>query len=127
MKQWMESIYSGFRHIGVIGEVQSKWDDMEAFVKTDDRQINRLCPAEIASACVTTPPLDLLIIDVDTLGIENSLNAIFLARCFIPNTPIVLITEQPLSPPTRKKLHDGQVLELFQLNNSNGAPAYACA
>lgn len=127
MKQWMETIYSGFRNIGVIGDVQSKWDNMEAFVRTDDRTISHLCPSEIASACVSMRPLDLLIIDVDTLGIENSLNAIFLARCFIPNTPIVLITEKPLSQTTRKKLYDGQVLELFQLNNSNGIPAVACA
>lgn len=125
MNQWMKSIYEGFRDIGMIGEAGSQHDVGRIFSNSTGHNINHIDPSEIVTGCIDSRQLDLVIIDVDTLGVEKARNLIFIASCFIPQTPLVLTTKQKLTQATRRTLYNGRVLGLIEMNESPGVPAAA--
>lgn len=125
MKKWIKSIYSGFHDIGVIGNVPSKWGSMDILPEIDNDNLVRLDSTDYTAGIVGSSCLDLIIIDLDAFGIEQAKFLIFLASCFTPQTPLVLLTEQCLAETTRRQLYTGRVLGIIEMKNPIDSPAMA--
>jgi hypothetical protein len=125
MKKWMKSIYSGFHDIGVIGDVLSKWSDMGILPQMNTENIVRLDRGDYSAGITGSNSVDLIIIDLDAFGVEKVKFLIFLASCFTPQTPMVLLTEQTLAEPIRQQLYTGRVLGIIEMKSSIDEPAFA--
>ena len=127
MKRWMKPIYTGYRDIGVIGDVLSKWSAMDILPTMDMDNITRLDQDDYVAGVIGLKPVDLILMDLDAFGIEKARFLIFLTHCFSPQTPLVLITEKSLPEATRHSLCAGQVLGIIELKGSVGATVMTSA
>ena len=123
MHQWLKTLYSGFRDIGVIGDVIYKWGEMGVLSVVKPEQIVHINPTDYITNLIANDSVELFIIDPDTIGVDKTGFLIFLTTCFRPQTPLVLVTERTLSVAEHCLLYTGGVLGIIELNT----PQLACA
>lgn len=127
MKNWMKTIYNGFRDVAVIGDAV-KHSDISILPQIDSNRVIQLNLADYIGGAVTTDAMDLIILDLDSIGLEKSKFLIFLVTCFIPQTPMVLVTGSQLSEFDHDAfMSSGQVLGIIELKNSIGSPGVMSA
>lgn len=127
MNPWIKTLTTGFQNIGVSGNVIDNWSAMNVLPTVQQEQIVHINPLDYVASITENNSVELLIIDLDTFGVDKSAFLIFLTSCFKPETPLVLVTEKTLSATDRKKLNTGRVLRIIELDNSLNTRQIACA
>ena len=123
----MKTLYSGFRDIGVIGDVICKLSEMDVLPTVKPEQMVHINPSDYITSLIENDSVELLIIDLDTFGVDKTRFLIFLTTCFKPQTPLVLVTERTLSQADHRLLYTGGVLGIIEQGSSLNAPQLACA
>lgn len=114
MNVFMKSIYKGFRNIKLIGNKRSDRRTMNVCGETSVGRIQRLEHCNFAQDVLGLDSADLLIIDIDSFGVDEVRYMIFLASCFSPDLPLVLITGNILSKLEKQYLmNTGRVLDVI--------------
>lgn len=126
MYQWIKTLHSGFRDIGVIGDVTRKFGEMNVFPAVKPEQIVHINPADYIASLIENNSVELLVIDLDTLGVDKAGFLIFLATCLRPQTPLVLVTKRTLSVAEHRLLYTRGVLGIIELGGSLTTPQLAC-
>lgn len=112
MNRLLSTIYGGYRNIKLIAQ-----DSRELADISGSTLIGR--GSYMPHLLGTDVSADLLIIDLDAFGIEKTRCLIFLAYCFVPNTPLVIQTENALSASQRDNLmRTGSVLDVIESRDS---------
>ena len=107
------------RNVCIVGE-------NERNVRNFGRQLNidagHMCSTNrvgFIQTSLTDESIDMLVIDVDSLGIRDASYLIFLANCLTPWRPIVLITNQTLEHSVHQRYLSGGATAVIRLTDSS--------
>lgn len=98
MKTMLKTIYCGYERILVVSDHLSELRHISRLLEVSERQIHHADRSGyLAGQLVNDRSIDLLVIDVDSIGVDDAGYLHFLAICFLPNTPVLMVTSN-MSP-----------------------------
>jgi len=112
------TINSGYRNIFLVSDSNNNKQFLEQKMQ-NEVSVTRFKHAEVALTQCTKIRPDLIVLDLDSMNTEKARFYTFICASIIPDTPLVMITRQPI--PTRAKSHLQsiyRVLDVVEIDDS---------
>jgi len=107
---------NGYQHIQVITDDTCSIDALADLMKLDHQSFQAINRTEfLQQQLLSEAPADLLIIDIDALGIADASYLCFMVHALKPETPIVLVTAESMPATVQQRLMSNGILDVVQL------------
>ncbi len=119
MKFSARELYKEYRDIVIVGNHKTV-NNICRHLHIARKNVHLLNRAIYVRTGLTARDPELIVIDIDTFGVDQTDYLVFLTSCFCPRVPLVLITDNTLTNPVRQKyLSNSAVLDVIHLTDAS--------
>lgn len=112
MNALLRTIYCGYQNFLLVGQARSAVAHFSECANVSELQIQYTKPEFLAHHLPMRKIVDLLVIDVDSVGVDEAAYLHFLAFCIRPELPVVLMAAD-LNTEQQKRFMSSGVLEIL--------------
>lgn len=111
MNTMLKTMYRGYQRIVLIGRSSNAVTHFSESVNIAEAQVKSIGPDDPTHHLGDKMNIDMVVIDVDSVGVDEAGYLHFLALCFQPETPVVMMGTN-ISPEEHQRFLASGVLEV---------------